>query len=188
MKLYKKEALNCKTWNLYNYIQFVLDSPVWAQTLPRLKTPKWSKIHFTNVFAQSYSSLCFSWTPQGREKFDFFVFAARFAFQSRVCSFPKDSFWTLTIHGCSVWDKKKDEGPKRDSIWNLWECFWPCLAPFNTTFQPHCRICCAELVKCRNRHAQFHSRTRRNEYFLLLHHYGFVFLPPDCFIFGLQSN
>lgn len=78
IKLYKKEALNCKTWNLYNYIQFVLDSPVWAQTLPRLKTPKWSKIHFTNVFAQSYSSLCFSWTPQGREKFDFLVFAARF--------------------------------------------------------------------------------------------------------------
>lgn len=163
----------------------MLESQVWAQTLPRLKTPKWSKIHFTNVFAQSYSSLRFSWTPQGREKFDFFVAAARFTFQSKVCSFPKDSFWTLAIHGCSVWDKKW-RPEKGFNMKSLSVCLT--LSRFNTTFQPHCRICWAELVKCRNRHAQFHSRTRQNEYFLLLHHYGFVFLPPDCFIFGLQSN
>lgn len=68
--------------------------------------------------------------------------------------------------------------------WNTGVCFWPCLALFNTTCQPHCHICCKELVKCRNRHAQFHSWTNPDEYFLLLHHYGFVFLPPEYFILG----
>lgn len=105
IKLYKKEALNCKTWN---YIQFVLDSPVWSQTLPRLKTPKWSKIHFTNVFAQSYSSLCFSWTPQGREKFNFFCFCCSFHFSEQSMQLSErfflntDNPWLLPEKGFNV--------------------------------------------------------------------------------------